>query len=40
VLLRPTTSDDVEAMYAVFRAAIGELYERHGFTAPAPRYAS
>jgi GNAT superfamily N-acetyltransferase len=36
VELRPTTVDDVPAMHAVFVAALGELFERHGFDAPSP----
>jgi GNAT superfamily N-acetyltransferase len=34
--LRPTTSADLEAMHGVFLDAIGDLYRRHGFDAPAP----
>jgi GNAT superfamily N-acetyltransferase len=36
VELRPTTDDDLEAMRDVFVAATGELFGRHGLTAPAP----
>lgn len=34
--LRPTTDGDIPALAAVFAAAIGELFERHGFDVPAP----
>jgi GNAT superfamily N-acetyltransferase len=36
VELRPTTPADLAAMHDVFRAAMGELYGRHGLTAPGP----
>jgi GNAT superfamily N-acetyltransferase len=36
VELRPTTDGDVAALHAVFVAALGELFGRHGFAAPSP----
>jgi GNAT superfamily N-acetyltransferase len=38
VNLRPTTPADLEALYAVFRAAIGDLYARHAFAPPEPPF--
>ncbi|MFL5955549.1 MAG: GNAT family N-acetyltransferase [Gaiellaceae bacterium] len=34
--LRPTTDDDLPAMYSVFLEAIGELWRRHRFEPPSP----
>lgn len=34
--LRPTTEDDLPSLHAIFLAATGELFGRHGFEAPAP----
>ena len=34
--LRPTTDGDVAALHAVFVAALGELFGRHGFAQPSP----
>lgn len=34
--IRPTESADLPAQYEVFRAAIGDLYERHSFPPPNP----
>jgi GNAT superfamily N-acetyltransferase len=36
VELRPTTDGDVPGLHAVFVAALGELFGRHGLAAPAP----
>lgn len=36
VELRPTTRDDLDAQHPIFRAAIGELFGRHGFEPPEP----
>jgi GNAT superfamily N-acetyltransferase len=36
VELRPATEADLAAEEAVFRAAIGEVYERHNLAAPTP----
>jgi GNAT superfamily N-acetyltransferase len=36
VELRPTTDGDVPALHAVFVAALGELFGRHGFAPPSP----
>jgi GNAT superfamily N-acetyltransferase len=36
VELRPTTDDDVSGLHAVFVAALGELFGRHGFDPPTP----
>ena len=34
--LRPTTDDDIAGLHAVFVAALGDLFGRHAFDAPAP----
>jgi GNAT superfamily N-acetyltransferase len=36
VELRPTTAADLPALHALFRAAIGGVFEPHGFESPAP----
>jgi GNAT superfamily N-acetyltransferase len=34
--LRPAVEADLDAMYGVFRAAMGDLFGRHGFAPPDP----
>ena len=36
--VRPTHEEDLPAAYEVFRAAIGELYERHRLRPPGPPF--
>jgi hypothetical protein len=33
---RPARHDDLESLYRIFGAAVGELYRRHSFDPPAP----
>jgi GNAT superfamily N-acetyltransferase len=37
VELRPTTADDLPALYALFAKALRGVFESHGFDAPFPR---